>query len=206
MSEDTKPEGAPNVFTDEQNRQWPIKITVKTVRQCRAIGIDLGDIGNTESGLLSDLISNPELVADIAYIAVGKLADERGVSGDDFAELLLGDYLQNLFEVVLQALVDFTPDPRDRVTLQMILKKTKGAIDKVRDMVENRMKDGGEVDIAIQAELDKIKAEMEVPTIAQTVQRLSENKGKPKASTSSKSRTESQAESGSTQKATHSGS
>lgn len=208
MSTETKTETKPllkNTFKHSNGQEWSIRISVRTVRMCRKLEepINLMDITGAGTGFLDQLTKDPAMIADIAYCACIDLFEQRKITPVMFGESLAGDDLDDLTTVVLEAIADFTQNPRDRAILKKVLKKTNGASNKLRDLMDLQLEDGGAVDQEIERLIAETKAEMEEAKPTSASQAARENlDAKPKKPTLLKSPTGSAGGSGSTQKTT----
>lgn len=137
----------PRSFTDTQGRDWPIEVTVSTVKRVRTL-IDVDLLEVLDGKLIDQLISDPVLLCDVLYAVCKPTADERGVSDEEFGRGLAGDAIEHATDALLTAIVSFSPSPRDRAALGQVLTKARAAMDRARDAIDERIA-SGEVDRAI---------------------------------------------------------
>ena len=134
-------------FTDNEGRQWTVAVHIASVKRAKGLaGVDL--MGALDSGLIERFIRDPVLLCDVIYAVCKPEADERGVSDEEFGRAMAGDAIEHATEALLEEIVSFSPNPRDRAVLGKVLKATQSAMDRARDLVETRL-DSGELDRAI---------------------------------------------------------
>ena len=135
-------------FTDNAGRTWTVAINVDAIKRVRALlDVDLLEI--VDGKLIERLIRDPVLLCDVVYVLCKPEADTKGVSDEQFGQAMAGDAIEHATKVVLEELVGFSPSPRDRATLQRVLKTTYEVMDKARDVIEARL-DSGELDRVIE--------------------------------------------------------
>lgn len=100
-------------YTDTKGREWPVRLTVRTVKYIRdevTAGGKPYDILDVSGGeVLAKLNTDPVLVSDTLWIICRELAKERGVSQDDFLDSLTGDAILDAGAALVEALADFFP-------------------------------------------------------------------------------------------------
>jgi hypothetical protein len=128
-------------FTDARNRTWQLSIDCDTVEQIQEkLGINVLDLMDRESGLLSELSNFPPLVCKILTVAIAEQLAAAKVSDADFRKAMNGDTLSDAAEALLAEIVNFSPKSR-RPLLQAVLAKsrevqeagTKLALDRLQD-------------------------------------------------------------------------
>ena len=128
-------------FKDNEGREWQVSITVAAVKRVRElVGVDLLDIA--DGVVITELATNPIKLVDVVYAICKPQADQARVSDEDFGEAMLGDAIDQATEAVLDALVSFTPNQRDRNHLQTVLSKTNEAMEKARDAIDEAISEG----------------------------------------------------------------
>lgn len=128
-------------FNDSEGRSWNVRVTVSTVRAVRdALDVDLMEA--VEGKLLDRLSSDPVLLVDVLYVVCRTEADGRGVTDMQFGEAMAGDAIEHATMAFLEAIVDFFPNPRDRQNMRKVMAATFKAMDKARDLIENRLASG----------------------------------------------------------------
>ena len=131
-------------FTDNAGRPWEISVNVAAVKRVRDLAaVDLLEI--VEGKLIERLIRDPVLLCDIVYTVCKPMADERGISDEEFGRAMAGDAIEFATRALLEDLVSFCPSPRDRKNLGRVLEATNSVMDKARDLVEEKL-DSGELE------------------------------------------------------------
>lgn len=127
-------------FTDTKQRDWLIHVTVDAVKRVRGlVNVDLLDVIEQKSQTLTRLITDPILLADVIYAVCKPQADERRVTDTDFAAALAGDPIDAATHGLLDSIVDFFPNSRDRDQLRRVIAATWGAMDQARTIIEARL-------------------------------------------------------------------
>ena len=104
----------PAAWTDSAGRTWSMAITVNDNRRVlKLLGIDLFDL--FDGKLLERLSCEPILLVDTLYAICKPQADDRGVTEEQFAELLIGDTIEEAAQALVQGLLRFFP--RDQRTV-----------------------------------------------------------------------------------------
>ena len=120
-------------FCDSTGRDWYISITVSSAKFINLeTGVNIYDAANGQ--LFSSLATNPSLLADVLFVACRKQATERGITDEQFGELLAGDVIEDATKALTEAIIDFFPK-RQREPLAMIAKK----INQVQDRAATQM-------------------------------------------------------------------
>lgn len=100
-------------YTDSKGREWPVRLTVRTVKSIRdevtAGGkpFDVLDVSGGE--VLAKVNTDPILVSEVLWITCRELAKERGVTQDDFFDTLAGEAILSGSAALVEALADFFP-------------------------------------------------------------------------------------------------
>jgi len=125
-------------FNDTQGREWTIELHTTAIKRVRSLtGVDL--LADDGAGVVAKLIRDPVLLCDVVYAAVKPQADERGVSDEDFGRAMHGDPIGSATEALVDELVSFCPNPRDRAALGKAVAAMYDVMDKARDLVEGRL-------------------------------------------------------------------
>lgn len=128
-------------FTDNTGRSWVVAVTVDSVRRVRAaIDFDLMRLID-DKRQLARIVRDPVLLCDVLYVVCKPQADEQNVSDEDFGRAMAGDAIEHATEQLLNSLVDFCPSPRDRANLKQVLEVTRQVADRVRDGVEQEIRE-----------------------------------------------------------------
>jgi hypothetical protein len=101
-------------WKDSEGRFWSTEITPNDNRRViRLVGVDLFDAFDGQ--LLTRLSRDPMCLVDTLYAVCKPEADERGLTAEQFAELLVGDAIEDAAEALVQGLLRFFP--RDQRTV-----------------------------------------------------------------------------------------
>ncbi|MEQ9616665.1 MAG: hypothetical protein RLN60_01380 [Phycisphaerales bacterium] len=144
-------------FTDNEGRTWAVAVHVASVKRVKGLA-DVDLMEALDSGLIERFIRDPVLLCDVIYAVCKPEADERGVTDEEFGRAMAGDAIEHATAALLEELVSFSPNPRDRAVLGKVLKATQMAMERARDLVETRL-DSGELDRAIDEALAEIEME-----------------------------------------------
>lgn len=125
-------------FTDTSGREWPVTITVATIKRVRElISIDLMECLATENPLLDRMAIDPVLLVDVLYCICKPAVDERGLTDIEFGESLSGDVIEQATSAFIEALVSFFPRGQ-RILLEKSLTIRKSLETKVeKGMAKN---------------------------------------------------------------------
>ncbi len=102
------------LWTDGEGRSWSTAINVNTIKRVRELaGINLLEVFDGQ--LLNRLSGDPELLVNALYAMCKPQANERSVTEQAFAELLVGDVIEQAATALVQGLIDFFPKDRREV-------------------------------------------------------------------------------------------
>jgi len=137
-------------FSDNAGRSWTVAINVDAIKRVRGlVGVDLLEV--LDGTLIERLVRDPVLLCDVVYAVCKPEADERGVSDEDFGRSMAGDAIEQATKALLEELVGFSPNPRDRAALRRVIATTWKVMERARDLVEQRIETGELERIAEQA-------------------------------------------------------
>ena len=109
-------------FTDSANRTWNVVVNVHAVKRVRdLLNIDLLDVANGE--LLSRLVDDPCLLADVLYAVLKPDADAKGVNAQDFGAAMVGAALDDGSAALMKELLDFFPSAQRARALGRMIRK-----------------------------------------------------------------------------------
>lgn len=133
--------------------RFEMKITVGIMRKLRKLDppIDvtrLVDDRDPSGGLWAHMRDDPSIVVDIAYEVI---QGQDGATSDPqaFACMIDGDKLEELYQATLRAIVSFTPSPKNRKALTMILDRIDAVEGRLLDRAIEKI-ESGDVDKAIE--------------------------------------------------------
>lgn len=136
-------------FTDTAGRTWTVAINVDAIKRVRSLTkTDL--LAIVEGELVERLMRDPVLLCDVIYAACKPEADARNVTDEEFGRAMAGDAIEAATVALLDELVAFCPNPRDRANLGRVLATTRTWIAKAQDLLEQKIANG---------ELDRIAAQ-----------------------------------------------
>ena len=151
-------------FTDTQGRSWTIEINVAALKRVKGLtGVDLMDV--LDGDLVQRFIRDPVLLCDVLYAVCKPQADKENITDEDFGRAMAGDAIERATESLLDEIVSFCPNPRDRAALGKVLEATRTAMTKARDLMEMRL-DSGELDRAIDEALEAAQTPGDLSTAA----------------------------------------
>lgn len=123
-------------FQDNAGRTWTVAINVDAVKRVRdLLKEDLLDVEN----VLKRLMIDPILLCDVIYCVCKPQADAEKVSDADFARAMAGDVIAQAKTAVVEELVLFSPDPRDRENLGIAVQKFNAMATKAKELVKARL-------------------------------------------------------------------
>lgn len=128
-------------FTDNGGRSWTIAINVDVIKRVRGL-LNLNLLEIVEGKLIERLIRDPVVLCDVVYVVCKPEADSRSISDEDFGRGMAGDAIEHATKALLDELVNFSPSPRDRANLQRVLATTWRAMDRARDLIEQKLESG----------------------------------------------------------------
>lgn len=135
-------------FKDNAGRTWTISLTVAAVKRVRDLAkIDLLDLANGR--VFERLVADPVTLCDALYAACKPQADAEGVSDEQFGEAMAGDAIEHASKALVEELIQFFPNARERAALSRVVQTMDAAMDRARGVVERRI-ESGEIDRAIE--------------------------------------------------------
>jgi len=147
-------------FSDTAGRSWTITVNVDAIKRVRSLcNVDLLELA--EGKLIEQLIRDPVLLCDVVYAVCKPQLDERSVSDEDFGRAMAGDAIEHATTALLEELVNFSPNPRDRAAALRVLNRTWQVMDKARDVIETRI--DGELDRIAEEALAEIQSSADLP-------------------------------------------
>jgi hypothetical protein len=123
-------------FKDNAGRTWTIAVNVDAVKRVRdLLKEDLLDVKQ----VLERLMIDPILLCDVIYCVCKPQADAEKISDVDFAQAMAGDSIAWAKTALVEELVNFSPDPRDRENLGIAVEKFNQMTDRAREMIKARL-------------------------------------------------------------------
>jgi len=94
-------------FRDTEGRAWPLPFNMAAIKRVKDVGINLLALNEGEPPLLMRLKTDAVLLWDVLYALVRPLAEQRGVSDEQFREAADGDVSRQAEEAFWAGLTDF---------------------------------------------------------------------------------------------------
>ncbi len=127
-------------FTDTEGRVWNVQLTVHLVKEVKQrLDVDLLDeqVHETLTLLTGDIVKS----VDVLYILCSSQADKNEISDVEFGQSLYGDVLFEGINAMVEALIDFFPNPKKRMWIRRLWEKSTSHMDKTNDEMLNLLDD-----------------------------------------------------------------
>ena len=135
-------------FKDNAGRTWTISLTVAAVRRVRDLAkVDLLDLANGR--VIERLVADPVTLCDVLYAACKPQADAESVTDEQFGEAMAGDAIEHASKALVEELIQFFPNARERAALSRVVQTMDAAMDRARTLVERRI-ESGEIEKAVE--------------------------------------------------------
>lgn len=136
-------------FKDNAGRTWTISLTVAAVRRVRDLAkVDLLDLANGR--VIERLVADPITLCDVLYAACKPQADAESVTDEQFGEAMAGDAIEHASKALVEELIQFFPNARERAALSRVVQTMDAAMDRARTLVERRI-ESGEIEKAVES-------------------------------------------------------
>ena len=137
-------------FKDNAGRDWTIAVNVASIKRLRdTLDVDL--MGVIEGDLLQRLYADPVLLVDVVYVLCKPRADELEVTDEQFGQAMGGDAIELATAALVDEIIDFFPNRRDRERARKVLAKFTAALQRAQDALDLRVESP-----RLQRELDSI--------------------------------------------------
>lgn len=147
------------VFSDQDGRSWSAIINVKVAKRLKdRLGLDL--MTAFEGKLFTELAGDPILLGDTLYVVCQEQAAERGITDEQFGELLAGDTIDRATDALIEGIVDFFPQAAQRQILGKVWTKQKQANGQVAQAAMKRI-DSPAMDRLIQQAVSEVESELD---------------------------------------------
>jgi hypothetical protein len=131
-------------FKDTKGRTWTIGVTVGTVRDVRkTCQVDLLTLADSaaegvavKDNLIIRIMADPMLLANILDIVCAEELEAAGVTSEEFGHSLGGDAIGEAGDALIEAIVNFFRDPRDRARAMKALDTIKQVISDGQDALD----------------------------------------------------------------------
>ncbi len=128
-------------FKDNAGRTWTISLTVAAVKRVRDLAkLDLLDLASGR--VFERLVADPVTLCDALYAACKPQADAEGISDEQFGEAMAGDAIEHASKALVEELIQFFPNARERAALSRVVQTMDAAMDRARSDVERRLESG----------------------------------------------------------------
>jgi hypothetical protein len=129
------------VFRDARGREWYVSVNVTSIKRVKAlVGVNLLDAlgGDLAERLTTDTI----LLCDVLFALCKPEADTKGITDADFGESLHGEVLDPASVALIEEIIDFFPNERDRAALRRTMQLAQTVRNKARTLVETQLASG----------------------------------------------------------------
>jgi hypothetical protein len=125
-------------FRDNAGRTWAVSVDVAAIKRVRALaGFDLLSVMDGKA--VDRLIADPVLLCDVLCAVCRPEAERLGVTDEDFGRAMAGDAIDHATQALLEELVSFCPNPRDRKRLRKFVTTMWTTMEKARDVLERKL-------------------------------------------------------------------
>lgn len=125
-------------FSDNKKRAWSVQVDVSAVKRVRGLcNVDL--LAVADGQLLQRLITEPVLLVDVIFALCQPQAASLGVTDVDFGESMAGDAIEAATKALIEEIVSFSPNPRDRAALGKVVAAMERAMEKAREKVAEKL-------------------------------------------------------------------
>ena len=146
-------------FTDEEKRDWKVRVDVFTIANVREIDTDkVIDLGSLEhmADNFTRMAADPCLLCAVLFVVCEEEAKERGLDYVKFSKLILGDVMEEANLALEEAIINFSR-PKSRSLMRRLQKKINRVEEMGQNLVAEKLEDQGLEDRI----LAKMKATME---------------------------------------------
>ncbi len=150
-------------FKDMIGQEWAVTLTVGEIRRVKRspLTLDLFRLFDDNFRPFGELTADPSRLCDLLFVLVEPQAVEHGVTDEQFGARMGGDALFAGANALLEALVDFFPNPTTREALRRSVaserETTTRVIAKLVERAEATDKDAEAAEIADRI-LDRFQA------------------------------------------------
>ncbi len=125
-------------FKDNAGRDWTVAVNVATVKRLRDL-LDVDLMKVVEGDLIERLYSDPVLLVDVLYVLCKPQADAAGIASEQFGEAMGGDAIELATAALIDGIIDFFPNRRDRERFGKVMEKFGAMLEKVHDALDVRV-------------------------------------------------------------------
>ena len=142
-------------FSDLNGRNWVVTLDVYSIKQIKKeLEIDLLDekVHETLQRIAEDIV----LAIDVLYLALKEQLDTANISDVEFGRSLAGDCLNDAVGALVEALVDFFPNPRKREFMKKMLEKATSHMDRShQEMIA--ILDDERIDSKLESQMEELR-------------------------------------------------
>lgn len=110
------------VFKDDSGVDWAVDLNVTEIKRVRELaGVDLLDISGGK--VFEKVLTDPIYLANTLFVLCEEQCKTREMSEEDFGKILKGDVWDRAAEALIQAVVDFSRNPKARAALGLVAGK-----------------------------------------------------------------------------------
>lgn len=118
-------------FTDASGQCWQISITTRDIMRVRQeTGFDLGHLFDEGLQTLAALADDVVKLVDVIWSAIGSSVPTDRVR---FENSMTGDAIEAGMNCLIEAVIDFFPNPKRRELLREMLRKTWAEVERQTD-------------------------------------------------------------------------
>lgn len=127
-------------FTDLRGRTWTIEINVALKKRLRTeLGFDVADLFDPEGRSLVRLATDPEYLVDVLHCVLRGALEAKQIDAEAFAFALGGQPLEDAYQALVGAVIDFFPQSRARDVLRGIVAKGEAVKLRALDTIDARV-------------------------------------------------------------------
>lgn len=135
-------------FKDNTDRAWKLSINVSTIKRVRSLlNIDLAKL---DANVMAKLLGDPVDLVDVIFCVCAK---QEGVTDEDFGTAMKGDAIADATTALVEELINFIPNPRQREAMRKAFQKVKEVETMVMDRVDKKL-ESGELEKEIKSMMD----------------------------------------------------
>jgi len=149
------------IFKDKNGKQWDCNVTVGAVKRVKNLcGFNLIPLTGEKIKTFYDDIP---LFVDVVYSVIKPQADKCDITDEQFGEALDGDAIYLATSALLEGVVNFTPNPKQRAMMEKLLKSVRDGMEYSLNAAEKEME---KLDLTgeIQKKIDCIASQFQQST------------------------------------------
>jgi len=128
-------------FRDNAGRLWDLRLSIAAVKRVRnELQVDL--LGKDFAKVVDQVFGDLVTLCNVAYVVVKPEADRLGVTDEQFGVAMAGDAIEEAIYALMDAMRDFTPNPRDRARVGKVLELARKGIEASRTKADQALERG----------------------------------------------------------------